>query len=173
MPYPIIWTPCSSRKSPPVVSWQKRPCPPHCCPAQTAPPLRPPTLTAITASCLRWDQSGVSTNCCARVLFSHLLFALLWSQLVLFSHLSISLNFPKMSMSNFFSGKCCVLNTGYYLFPLPEYWLMFSFPRTGCCLKGCLSLDNDWLLWGWGLLACFVWLGRDYQRQTYTSGLLC
>ncbi len=94
MPYPIIWTPCSSRKSPPVVSWQKRPCPPHCCPAQTAPPLRPPTLTAITASCLRWDQSGVSTNYCARVLFSHLLFALLWSQLVLFFS---PINFPKLS----------------------------------------------------------------------------
>ncbi len=29
---------------------------------------------------------------------------------------------------------------------------------------GCLSLDNDWLLWGWSLLAClmFDW-GRDYH----------
>lgn len=92
-PYPITWTPYSSPKSLPVVSWQKRPRPLYHCPAQTVPPPRPPTLTAIAASCLRWDQSGVLTNYGARVLFSHCftLFALMSSYLVLVSCLSNSL----------------------------------------------------------------------------------
>lgn len=98
MPYPITWTRSSSRKSPPVVSWLKRPHPPYRYPAQTAPPMRPPTLTAIAASCLRWDQSGISINCGARMLFSHSLFALLWSLLLLFSCLSNSPYHPMVSV---------------------------------------------------------------------------
>lgn len=136
-PYPITWTPYCSPKSLPVVSWQKRPHPLCHYPAQTAPPLRPPTLTAIAASCLRWDQSGVLTNYGARVLFSHCftLFALISSYLVLVFCLSNSLSFSCVQLLWLFkstlNAAVVFFNSRRYYAPLSSH--RFLWRKTSTC----------------------------------------
>lgn len=71
-PRPITWILYSNPRSLPVASSLRKLCPPRHCPVQTALSMRPRILTAISASCLRWDQSGASINSGARVLSSKL-----------------------------------------------------------------------------------------------------
>lgn len=140
-PYPITWTHSSSRKSPPVVSWLKRPHPPHHYPAQTALPLRPPTLTAIAASCLRWDQSGISINYGARVLFS-ICFLLScgvnWCCFLVCQIPPIIQWCQCQAFAARVFPKSIVLHIGHCLFPLPNTGI-FSFPHTGL-LYGTLAI---------------------------------